>query len=76
MANKEGLIHLDYTAFNLVSQLRAQIHTIIGYMQQVIPYGEEYITAYKQLNTLLEEEKVLEKLLLACFKLPRKEKRG
>lgn len=77
-AEKEPLkridIHKDYLLWNLASNTRNSVMTLCTYMQNVTPYGDEYISAYKQYKKLMKEFDKFEDMLAKCVEItPKKD---
>ena len=66
-------IHSDYVLWQMMCQLRTQLHTITAYVQAITPYCEAYNLFYLYQETLQEKFDILENSLQETIEA-RKEK--
>ena len=62
-------IHKDYLLWNLICNAKASIQVICTYMQEKVPYGNEYLKAYDAYNKALREFEKFEDALVPCTEL-------
>ena len=56
-------IHQDYPLYQMVRVAKASLNTLVSYMQDRTPYGNEYEKAYNEYEKLLKQFEIFEDVL-------------